>query len=145
MHKFIYENDYDGCEPRKITIEVGSDANLTEMLETFADYLKACGFSIPIGDYLDFVNDEQEDNSGWDSFFEGGDGVSEDFGDAVRFDEYGNYGENNPPLKDDGYDEAQEDWANTHKSINDATPEDWNNAYKSVTVTYNGVKFNEHD
>jgi hypothetical protein len=46
---------------------------------------------------------------------------------------------------DDEYDEAQEDWSNKHVSIDEASVQDWNNAYKSVTVTYNGVKYNEHD
>lgn len=45
MHKFIYENDYTEQEPRKITFEVGMDADLTEMIEAFENYLKAVGYN----------------------------------------------------------------------------------------------------
>ena len=45
MHKFIYENDYTEQEPRKITIEVGMDADLTEMLDSFESYLRAVGYN----------------------------------------------------------------------------------------------------
>lgn len=45
MHKFIYENEYTEQEPRKITIEVGMDADLTEMLESFESYLRAVGYN----------------------------------------------------------------------------------------------------
>ena len=34
---------------------------------------------------------------------------------------------------------------NPRSSIDDATVQDWDNAYKNVTVSYDGVKFQEHD
>ena len=59
-------------------------------------------------------------------------------------------------VPEDGYNEqgwdsfferegATEDFTPRDVSIDDATVQDWNNAYKNVTVTYNGVKFQEHD
>lgn len=44
MHKFEWVNPYNDQEPRKVVIEVGQDADLTEMLEAFESYLKAVGY-----------------------------------------------------------------------------------------------------
>ena len=46
MHKFEWVNPYGELEPRKVTIEVGQDADLTEMLEAFEGYLKAVGYYV---------------------------------------------------------------------------------------------------
>lgn len=45
MHKFIYENDYQGQLDTKVEFNIPSDADLTDMLEEFQNYLKAIGFS----------------------------------------------------------------------------------------------------
>mgnify|MGYP001137939385 CR=1 FL=1 len=134
-HKFIYENTYEGQLATKVEFTIPSDADLSDMCEEFTNYLKAVGYSIPEGNYLDFVNDEETPQNPWTDYFNESQ-VTKDF--SPRDTEYGNYGENNPPLKDDGYDEAQEDWSKNHVSINDATPQEWDNAYKNVSVTYNG-------
>ena len=44
MHKFEWVNPYNDQEPRKVVIEVGQDADLTEMLEAFESYLKSVGY-----------------------------------------------------------------------------------------------------
>lgn len=126
-HKFIYENTYEEQLPVKVEFTIPSDADLNDMCEEFTNYLRAVGFHIPQGNYLDFVNDDGDTEKGWDDFFEKENTVTEDFC------EYGNYGENNPPVGE------------TKKKLWDATPQDWNNAYKSVTVSYDGVKYKEHD
>lgn len=114
-HKFIYENTYEEQLPVKVEFTVPSDADLSDMCEEFTNYLRAVGFHIPQGNYLDFVNDEETPHNSWTDYFNEPQ-VTEDF---------------NP--RDDKI------------SINDATPQEWDNAYKNVTVTYNGVKFQEHD
>ena len=44
MHKFIYENDYEQQLNTKVEFNIPSDADLTDMLEEFQNYLKAIGF-----------------------------------------------------------------------------------------------------
>ena len=44
MHKFIYENDYEQQLNTKVEFSIPSDADLTDMLEEFQNYLKAIGF-----------------------------------------------------------------------------------------------------
>jgi len=125
MHKFTYENTYQDQLPVKVEFTIPSDASLDDMCEEFTNYLKAIGYSIPNGEVLDFVPEDGYSSKGWDSFEPN---VTDDF-NPRGFDEYGNYGENNPPLGE------------TKKKLWDATPEEWNNAYKNVTVTCNGAKF----
>ena len=124
MHRFIMENDYPNQLSTKVEFTVPSDADLTEMCEQFTLYLKACGYSIPEGETLDFVPEDGYSDRGWDDLQT----ATDDF-NPRGFNEYGNYGENNPPLGE------------TKKKLWDATPEEWNNAYKNVTVTCNGMKF----
>ena len=129
-HKFICETadahkKYTAVE--NIEFVLHEDASLDEMCDAFTSYLKAVGYHIKDGHILDIVPEDGYNEQGWDSFF-AKEGTTEDF---------------NP--RDDEYDEAQEDWSNKHVSIDEASVQDWNNAYKSVTVTYNGVKYNEHD
>ena len=112
MHKFEWENPYFDQEPRKIVIEVGQDASLTEMLEAFQSYLKAVGYGFDGN--LDIVPE--------DSF----DDTHRGYNPQEKFDEYGNYGENNPPVGD-----------SPRKKLWDATQEEWNEAYK-FTMNYNG-------
>ena len=119
-HKFIYENTYEEQLPVKVEFTIPSDADLNDMCEEFTNYLRAVGFHIPQGNYLDFVNDDGDTEKGWDDFFEKENTVTKDFC------EYGNYGENNPPV--------------SSYSIDYATPQEWNNAYRNVTV-----KYKEHD
>ena len=45
MHKFEWVNPYNDQEPRKVLIEVGQEADLTEMLESFESYLKSVGYN----------------------------------------------------------------------------------------------------
>lgn len=118
-HKFIYENTYEEQLPVKVEFTVPSDADLNDMCEEFTNYLRAVGFHIPQGNYLDFVNDDGDTEKGWDDFFE------KEY-PTEYFCEYGNYGENNPPA--------------SSYSIDYATPQEWNNAYRNVTV-----KYKEHD
>ena len=125
MHKFTYENTYPDQLPITVEFTIPSDASLDEMCMEFTNYLKAIGFHVPEGETLDFVPEDGYTKKGWDSFEPN---VTDDF-NPRGFDEYGNYGENNPPLGE------------TKKKLWDATPEEWNNAYKNVTVTCNGVKF----
>lgn len=129
-HKFICETadahkQYTAVE--NIEFVLHEDASLDEMCDAFTSYLKAVGYHIKDGHILDIVPEDGYNEQGWDSFF-AKEGTTEDF---------------NP--RDDEYDEAQEDWSNKHVSIDEASMQDWNNAYKSVTVTYDGVKYNEHD
>ena len=114
MHKFVYENDYEGQLATKVEFTVPSDASLTDMLEQFEYYLKGVGFHIDGN--LDIVPE--------DSF----DDTHRGYNPQERFDEYGNYGENNPPVGDS---------PTKRKKLWDATPEEWNEAYK-VTMNYNG-------
>lgn len=44
MHKFIYENDYEGQLNTKVEFTIPSDASLDEILEEFESYLQAVGF-----------------------------------------------------------------------------------------------------
>ena len=39
----------------EVTVE---DPNLTEALETVGDFLKACGYSIAVGEHVDIIEDE---------------------------------------------------------------------------------------
>ena len=82
MHKFSYENTYPEQLPTTVEFTVSSDASLTDMLEQFELYLKAVGFNFDGN--LDIVPEDR-------------------FDDTVRFDEYGNYGENNPPVGERNY------------------------------------------
>src|SRR5210317_72135 len=116
MHKFIYENTYPEQLPVKVEFTIPSDASLDDICEEFTNYLKAIGYSIPNGEVLDFVPEDGYSSKGWDDFFKS-EPAPEDFEPR--------------PVEE------------TRKKLWDATPEDWNNAYKSVTVSYNGVKYNE--
>ena len=126
MHKFTYENTYPEQLPVKVEFTIPSDASLDDMCQEFTNYLKACGFHIPEGNVLDIVPEDGYSSKGWDSFEPD---VTEDFDPRDSFyrpspfNEYGNYGENNPPVG--GY--------------------EFNSPYKNVTVTYNGVKYSEHE
>ena len=115
-HKFIYENTYPEQLSTKVEFTVPSDADLNDMCEEFTNYLRAVGFHIPQGNYLDFVNDDGDTEKGWDDFFEKENTVTEDFDPKDE------------PFKPFAY------------SINSATPQEWNNAYRNVTV-----KYKEHD
>ena len=101
------ENDYQGQLATKVEFTVPSDANLNDMCEQFSLYLKACGFSIPEGECLDFVPEDGYTDKGWDDFFD----------------------------KKNNHSSTDKQWMNC-SSIDDATPQDWNNAYKNVTVKY---------
>ena len=68
MHKFEWENPYFDQEPRKIVIEVGQDASLTEMLEAFQSYLKAVGYGFDGN--IDVVPEHSFDDTYRDSEFE---------------------------------------------------------------------------
>ena len=118
MHKFSYENTYPEQLSTKVEFTLPSDADLPDMLEQFELYLKAVGFNFDGN--IEIVPEHS-------------------FDDTVRFDEYGNYGENNPPVGDapvfeKGY--PSYDAVNSKKKLWDATPEEWNQAYKNVKVTY---------
>ena len=70
MHKFEWVNPYDDQEPRKVTIEVGQDADLTEMLEAFEDYLKAVGYYVD--GCVDIVPEHSSDETVREPVFEKG-------------------------------------------------------------------------
>lgn len=134
MHKFEWENPYFDQEPRRVVIEVGQDASLTEVLEAFESYLKAVGYSFDGN--IDIVPEYSFDDT--DSGYN--DDTDSGYNPQENFDEYGNYGENNPPVGDSpvfekGY--PSYDAVNSKKKLWDATPEEWNEAYK-VTMNYNG-------
>lgn len=78
-HKFIYENNYDGQLPCKVEFEFGQDASLTDMLEQFTYYLKACGFHIEEGHIVDIVPEDGYGSEGWDTFFNKEESTTEDF------------------------------------------------------------------
>ena len=125
-HKFICETadahkEYTAVE--NIEFVLHEDASLDEMCDAFTAYLRAVGFHIKDGHILDIVPEDGYSEQGWDSFFER-EGVTEDFNPRNPLDA--------PPVIG-------------KEKLWDATPEEWNNAYKNVTVTYNGVKFQEHD
>ena len=61
MHKFEWVNPYNEQEPRKVTIEVGQEADLTEMLEAFESYLQAIGYSFDGN--IDIVPEHSFDDS----------------------------------------------------------------------------------
>ena len=106
MHKFSFENTYPEQLSTTVEFTVPSDADLTDMLEQFELYLKAVGFNFDGN--VDIVPEHS-------------------FDDTVRgFDEYGNYGENNPPVGE------------PKKKLWDATPEEWNAAAK-WTQDYTGT------
>jgi len=126
MHKFIYENDYQEQLSTKIKFTIPSDADLTDMCEQFTLFLKACGYSIPEGEYLDFTPEDGYSSEGWDSFEEKLDPDERDW-------EYDCEG--NKVVKGD-FTTAY----NPNKKLWDATPQEWNNAYQNVTVRYR-----EHD
>jgi len=131
MHKFTSEYG-EGYQPEKIEITVSRDASLTEMVESFTYYLKACGYHIPEGEALDFVPEDGYSSEGWDNMGT----VTEDF------DPRGGMGDIGEPVFEKGY--PSYDAVNSRgSSIDDATPEDWNNAYRSVTVTSNGIKLSD--
>lgn len=78
-HKFTYENTYPDQLPVKIEFNIPSDADLNDMCQEFTNYLKAVGFHIPEGEYLDFVPEEGYTDKGWDDFFDKKNSVTEDF------------------------------------------------------------------
>jgi len=45
MHKFCYENDYEGQLNTTVEFSVPSDADLDEMIEQFQLYLKSVGYN----------------------------------------------------------------------------------------------------
>lgn len=106
MHKFVYENDYEGQLNTKIEFTIPSDASLTDMLEQFQYYLKGVGFHIDGN--IDIVPEHS-------------------FDDTVRFDEYGNYGENNPPVGDSP---VFEKGYPSYDAVN--------RDYRDVKITYSG-------
>lgn len=122
MHKFTSEYG-EGYQPEKIEITVSRDATLTEMVESFTYYLKACGYHIPEGECLDFVPEDGYSSEGWDSM----ETATEDFNPR-----------DDSPVFEKGYPSFEA--VNSKKKLWDATPEEWNNAYKNVTV-----KYKEHD
>ena len=68
VHKFFYEveatNEPFGhnCLPVKVEFTLPGDIELSEIIEQFEFYLKACGFYLPDGHHLDFVeNDNLKD------------------------------------------------------------------------------------
>jgi hypothetical protein len=115
MHKFIMENDYQGQLSTKVEFTIPSDADLTDMCEQFTLFLKACGYSIPEGEYLDFTPEDGYSSEGWDSM----ETATEDFNPRNPIDTAPDIGK---------------------KKLWDATPQEWNNAYQNVTVRYR-----EHD
>lgn len=57
-HQFKYTfNGSDDAVPVEITFEVAGDSSLSQMIEQFEYYLKACGFHFD--GHLDIQNDDQ--------------------------------------------------------------------------------------
>ena len=117
--KITFSREYDNGEC--VTHSLSGESSLNEVVEAFEYFLKGCGYGITEGDHLDFVPEHS-------------------FDDNVRFDEYGNYGENNPPVAEPTAEKGYPSFeaVNSKKKLWDATPEEWNQAYKNVTMTYNG-------
>ena len=88
MIKFI--NTTDGTHKEFTAVEnieftLHQDATLVEMVEAFTSFLKASGYHIPNGEYLDFVPEDGYSSEGWDSFYEG-EGVTEDWNTRESID-----------------------------------------------------------
>ena len=61
MMKFIEtHNNLFGEKGATIEYTVPEDANLDEVLESFVDFLRGCGYTIPYESYLSVVSDEEE-------------------------------------------------------------------------------------
>lgn len=60
--KFIEtHNNLFGEKGAKIEYTVPEDANLDEVLESFVDFLRGCGYTIPYESYLSVVSDYDEE------------------------------------------------------------------------------------
>ena len=60
--KFIEtHNNLFGEKGAKIEYTVPEDANLDEVLESFVDFLRGCGYTIPYESYLSIVSDYDEE------------------------------------------------------------------------------------
>lgn len=60
MMKFIEtHNNLFGEKGATIEYTVPEDANLDEVLESFVDFLRGCGYTIPYESYLSVVSDEE--------------------------------------------------------------------------------------
>ena len=70
MHKFEWVNPYNDQEPRKVLIEVGQEADLTEMLESFESYLKSVGYNFDGN--IDIVSEHSFDDTVREPVFEKG-------------------------------------------------------------------------
>lgn len=70
MHKFVYENDYEGQLSTTVEFTVPSDADLNDMLEQFEYYLKAIGFSFDGN--VDIVPEHSFDDTVREPVFEKG-------------------------------------------------------------------------
>ena len=89
MYKFIFEDTekeqnsiFDPYHTKRVEFQVRDNSSLDEMLDAFENFLKANGYHFD--GHVDIVNEYTSD-------------------DTVRFDEYGNYGENNPPVGERNY------------------------------------------
>ena len=84
MIKFINTTDDTHKEftaVENIEFTLHQDATLVEMVEAFTSFLKASGYHIPNGEYLDFVPEDGYSSKGWDSFESN---ATEDFGVEPR-------------------------------------------------------------
>jgi len=88
MIKFINTTDDTHKEftaVENIEFTLHQDATLVEMVEAFTSFLKASGYHIPNGEYLDFVPEDGYSSKGWDSFCEG-EGVTDDWNPRESID-----------------------------------------------------------
>ena len=70
MHKFVYENDYEGQLSTKVEFTIPSDASLDDILEEFQNYLKATGFVFDGN--VDIVPEDSFDDTVREPVFEKG-------------------------------------------------------------------------
>lgn len=113
MYKFIFEDTekeqnsiFDPYHTKRIEFQVRDNSSLDEMLDAFENFLKANGYHFD--GHVDIVNEDTSD-------------------DTVRFDEYGNYGENNPPVGDSP---VFEKGYPSYDAVN--------RDYRDVKITYSG-------
>jgi len=46
-----------------VNYEVPEHASLSEVLESFTDFLRGCGYVIPYDEYLDYVKDHEDEET----------------------------------------------------------------------------------
>lgn len=61
MYKLEYINDYPDQIEYKISVQIPSDISTADILEIFAQFLRACGFPLENNQYLEVESDGYPD------------------------------------------------------------------------------------